>query len=133
MVVNFWLIYNRFSIGTGDTIADKVTMSNITNHIETAKNKVLKLIQQVEYDGLQAKPGMTIHKSFESHVNRELNMARDKTGKDAQGSLKNDNNIKQMVIAGSKGSFINMSQMSGCVGQQSVEGKRIPFGSFIEA
>src|SRR5271155_2354768 len=33
-----------------------------------------------------------------------------------------------MVSAGSKGSFINISQMSACVGQQMVEGKRIPFG-----
>jgi DNA-directed RNA polymerase II subunit RPB1 len=33
-----------------------------------------------------------------------------------------------MVIAGSKGSFINISQMTACVGQQNVEGKRIPFG-----
>jgi DNA-directed RNA polymerase II subunit RPB1 len=36
--------------------------------------------------------------------------------------------VKQMVVAGSKGSFINISQMSVCVGQQSVEGRRIPFG-----
>src|SRR5271168_5236484 len=33
-----------------------------------------------------------------------------------------------MVVAGSKGSFINISQMSVCVGQQSVEGCCIPFG-----
>jgi len=34
-----------------------------------------------------------------------------------------------MVVAGSKGSFINISQMAVCVGQQSVwKGKRIPFG-----
>lgn len=33
-----------------------------------------------------------------------------------------------MVTSGSKGSFINISQMMGCVGQQNVEGKRIPFG-----
>ncbi|KAK9713059.1 hypothetical protein RND81_06G000500 [Saponaria officinalis] len=32
-----------------------------------------------------------------------------------------------MVTAGSKGSFINISQMTACVGQQNVEGKRIPF------
>jgi DNA-directed RNA polymerase II subunit RPB1 len=57
-----------------------------------------------------------------------LNKARDDTGRHAEKSLKNDNNVKQMVIAGSKGSFINISQMSACVGQQSVEGKRIPFG-----
>jgi len=36
-----------------------------------------------------------------------------------------------MVTAGSKGSFINISQMTACVGQQNVEGKRIPFG-FID-
>jgi DNA-directed RNA polymerase II subunit RPB1 len=34
-----------------------------------------------------------------------------------------------MVVAGSlKGSFINISQMSVCVGQQSMEGRQIPFG-----
>ncbi|KAF5327925.1 hypothetical protein D9619_003904 [Psilocybe cf. subviscida] len=42
--------------------------------------------------------------------------------------LKGDNNVKQMVVTGSKGSFINISQISVCVGQQSVEGRRIPFG-----
>eukprot|EP00246_Nothoceros_aenigmaticus_P012765 TRINITY_DN409_c0_g1_i1.p1 TRINITY_DN409_c0_g1~~TRINITY_DN409_c0_g1_i1.p1 ORF type:complete len:1108 (-),score=233.51 TRINITY_DN409_c0_g1_i1:779-3940(-) len=36
-----------------------------------------------------------------------------------------------MVTAGSKGSFINISQMIACVGQQNVEGKRIPYG-FID-
>jgi DNA-directed RNA polymerase II subunit RPB1 len=33
-----------------------------------------------------------------------------------------------MVTAGSKGTFINISQMAACVGQQNIEGKRIPFG-----
>ena len=33
-----------------------------------------------------------------------------------------------MVIAGSKGSNLNISQIMACVGQQNVEGKRIPFG-----
>lgn len=33
-----------------------------------------------------------------------------------------------MVQAGSKGNNINISQIMACVGQQNVEGKRIPFG-----
>lgn len=33
-----------------------------------------------------------------------------------------------MVVSGAKGSFINVSQMTACVGQQNVEGARIPFG-----
>ena len=71
---------------------------------------------------------MTIRESFESLVERQLNLARDTSGQYGQKHLKEDNNMKQMVVAGSKGSFINISQMTVCVGQQSVEGRRIPFG-----
>ena len=73
-------------------------------------------------------PGMTIRKPFKSMVERELNHVRDNLGQYTQKNLKEDNNVKKMVTASSKCSFINVSQMSVCVGQQSVEGTRIPFG-----
>ncbi|GJX05067.1 DNA-directed RNA polymerase II subunit RPB1 isoform X2 [Tanacetum coccineum] len=57
-----------------------------------------------------------------------LNKARDDAGSSAQKSLSESNNLKVMVTAGSKGSFIYISQMTACVGQQNVEGKRISFG-----
>jgi DNA-directed RNA polymerase II subunit RPB1 len=66
--------------------------------------------------------------SFEKQVNQVLNKARDDAGNMAQQSLRDTNNVVRMVTAGSKGSFINISQMIACVGQQNVEGKRIPFG-----
>jgi DNA-directed RNA polymerase beta' subunit len=44
-------------------------------------------------------------------VNRILNDARDKTGDKAQKSLSDYNNFKAMVVAGSKGSKINISQV----------------------
>jgi DNA-directed RNA polymerase II subunit RPB1 len=128
LVVNYWLFHNGFSIGIGDTIADKNTMNHISKRIAQAKEKVYELIEQGQRDEIKAKPGMTIRESFESDVNQELNVCRDDAGRHAEKNLKNDNNVKQMVVAGSKGSFINISQMSACVGQQSVEGKRIPFG-----
>ena len=56
-----------------------------------------------------------------------MNDARDKTGGLAQRSLSEFNNFKQMVVAGSKGSKINISQVIAVVGQQNVSGKRIPF------
>lgn len=62
------------------------------------------------------------------HCAQVLNKARDDAGKKAQSSLNWNNNIIRMVNSGSKGSFINISQMMACVGQQNVEGKRIPFG-----
>ncbi|KAH9994498.1 beta and beta-prime subunits of DNA dependent RNA-polymerase [Russula vinacea] len=127
-IVNYWLFHNGFSIGIGDTIADKATMQYVSTNIEEKKIKVRKIIQEAQKDQLKPSPGMTIRESFESSVELELNRARDDSGRHAQTHLKDDNNVKQMVVAGSKGSFINISQMSVCVGQQSVEGRRIPFG-----
>eukprot|EP00842_Homolaphlyctis_polyrhiza_P004411 jgi/Hompol1/4971/HPOL_004068-RA len=127
-IVNYWLLQNGFSIGIGDTIADRSTMETINDAIANAKREVNKIIRRAQTDTLEVLTGMTIRESFESHVNRELNQARDSAGKSAQKSLKDYNNVKQMVVAGSKGSYINISQMTACVGQQNVEGKRIPFG-----
>ena len=127
-VVNYWLFHNGFSIGIGDTIADRKTMSHIHDQIAIRKQSVQEIVEDAYHDRLRPSPGMTIRESFEKKVERELNLARDQNGQYAQKHLKEDNNVKQMVVAGSKGSFINISQMSVCVGQQSVEGKRIPFG-----
>ncbi|KAK4688584.1 DNA-directed RNA polymerase II subunit RPB1, partial [Tremellales sp. Uapishka_1] len=128
MMVNFWLLHNGFSVGIGDTIADSATMAGINNRLVQAKEAVQGFINEAEANKMKPKPGMTIRETLEAAVSGELNKARDWAGKTAQDNLKADNNVKQMVVSGSKGSFINISQMSGCVGQQIVEGKRIPFG-----
>ncbi|GAK66175.1 beta and beta-prime subunits of DNA dependent RNA-polymerase [Moesziomyces antarcticus] len=127
-VVNFWLLHNGFSIGIGDTVADKATTDSINQTISDAKAAVMDYIEYARHDWLKVEAGMTLRESFEANVNRVLNQARDDVGNHAESSLPDFNNVKQMVVAGSKGSFINISQMSACVGQQSVEGKRIPFG-----
>ncbi|KAJ3308936.1 DNA-directed RNA polymerase II subunit rpb1, partial [Blyttiomyces sp. JEL0837] len=128
VVVNYWLLQNGFSIGIGDTIADDKVMESIASSIRTAKDAVKEIVEQAQNNTLKPEPGMTIRATFESKVTVELNKARDNSGKLAEKSLSEHNNARQMVIAGSKGSSINISQMAACVGQQSVEGKRIPFG-----
>ncbi|XP_042002849.1 DNA-directed RNA polymerase II subunit RPB1 [Salvia hispanica] len=127
-LVNYWLLQNAFSMGIGDTIADHDTMTKISETINTAKNEVNELIRAAQEKQLEAEPGRTMMESFENRVNQVLNKARDDAGSSAQKSLAESNNLKAMVTAGSKGSFINISQMTACVGQQNVEGKRIPFG-----
>lgn len=54
---------------------------------------------------------MTMLETFESNVNQVLNKARDDAGTSAQNSLLATNNVVRMVTAGSKGSFINISQV----------------------
>lgn len=127
-VVNYWLLHNGFSIGIGDTVADMGVSKFIVDRIASAKQAVEKLTDDARFDRLKPEPGQTIRETFEGKVNQELNKCRDDVGKRAENELPDWNNVKQMVIAGSKGSFINISQMSACVGQQSVEGRRIPFG-----
>ncbi|PSC72236.1 DNA-directed RNA polymerase II subunit 1 [Micractinium conductrix] len=126
--INQWLLQHGFSIGIGDLIADQRTMEIINDIMNRAKEDVKKLIEKVQTNDLEQQPGRTIMESFENQVNQVLNKARDDAGNMAQQSLHDTNNVVRMVTAGSKGSFINISQMIACVGQQNVEGKRIPFG-----
>ncbi|KUJ24262.1 DNA-directed RNA polymerase II subunit RPB1 [Mollisia scopiformis] len=127
-VVNYWLLHNGFSIGIGDTIPDKSTIDKIEDAIQTQKDEVAKLTAMATANELESLPGMNVRETFESQVSKALNTARDQAGTRTQKSLKDLNNAVTMASSGSKGSTINISQMTALVGQQSVEGKRIPFG-----
>ncbi|KAI2614853.1 beta and beta-prime subunits of DNA dependent RNA-polymerase [Hypoxylon sp. NC1633] len=127
-VINYWLFHNGHSIGIGDTIPDKVTIERIQVHIDESKAEVATLTAQATANKLEALPGMNVRETFESKVSRALNSARDKAGTTTENSLKDLNNAVVMARSGSKGSSINISQMTALVGQQIVEGKRIPFG-----
>ncbi|XP_033334567.2 DNA-directed RNA polymerase II subunit RPB1 [Megalopta genalis] len=127
-VINNWLLLEGHSIGIGDTIADPQTYLEIQKAIKKAKEDVIEVIQKAHNMELEPSPGNTLRQTFENQVNRILNDARDKTGGSAKKSLTEYNNLKAMVVSGSKGSNINISQVIACVGQQNVEGKRIPFG-----
>ena len=69
------------------------------------------MIEKAHNDELEPTPGNTLRQTFENQVNRILNDARDKTGSLAQKSLSAFNNFKSMVVAGSKGNKINISQV----------------------
>ena len=127
-LVNHWVLNYSFSIGAIDAVADDSTMKQIESTIDKAKKQVQDLVRQGQLGELEIQPGRTMIESFEQLVNKVLNTARDHAGKSAQSSLDETNSVKAMVTAGSKGSFINISQIIACVGQQNVEGKRIPYG-----
>uniref|UniRef100_A0A8C3Q3J8 DNA-directed RNA polymerase subunit n=1 Tax=Chrysolophus pictus TaxID=9089 RepID=A0A8C3Q3J8_CHRPC len=91
-------------------------------------SNIQTVIEKAHNNELEPTPGNTLRQTFENQVNRILNDARDKTGSSAQKSLSEYNNFKSMVVSGAKGSKINISQVIAVVGQQNVEGKRIPFG-----
>ena len=61
-------------------------------------------------------------------VNSLLNEATKTAGNIGLKNLSKDNRFVIMVNSGSKGKSLNIAQMIYCLGQQNVDGKRIPYG-----
>lgn len=58
----------------------------------------------------------------------ELSSIRDQAGEACKKELHPSNSPLVMAKSGAKGSYINISQMISCVGQQAINGKRVPNG-----
>ena len=103
-------------------------MKKIAATLATAKVNVEKFIALTKAGRLEGQPGKNMMESFEQKANKELNDARDEAGQFAKENLSPKNNLKALVKSGSKGKDINILNIMALVGQQNVEGKRIPFG-----
>ena len=127
-VVNYWMLHRGFTIGLADAMAEKETLERVESTIATAKEKVNEFIQKAQGGKLEPEPGKTVREILEGKVNQSLNEATDESAKAVLERLnRTNNNIVAMAEGGSKGTNVNISQIIACVGQQNVEGKRIPF------
>jgi DNA-directed RNA polymerase II subunit RPB1 len=130
-LVNCWLLGHGFTVGIADTIVSDEILERIEMERQKAQAKFKEIMLDTQKDKKQKikhQPGKTIIESFENEVNTILNNCRSSIGELLSKSVSKENNIKKMILAGSKGNNINISQISGLVGQQNVEGKRVPFG-----
>ena len=116
-----------WTIGISDIICDTKINKKIENTKKEMKKEINKYLNQAQVGTLECQPGKNMVDSFELKVNAELNNARDNIGKLVQDFLSPKNHLKNMVSAGSKGNYTNISQIIALVGQQNVEGKRITF------
>jgi len=127
-IVTEYMKVSAFSVGISDLIADKATNEKIAQTITAKKTDVKNLIDQTHLGIFENKTGKTNEEEFETQVTNILNNATNEAGKIGRESLDKGNRFVIMVNAGSKGSDINISQMISCLGQQTVDGKRIPYG-----
>jgi len=123
-----FLVYNGFSVGISDLIADERTKKNMEDIIRAKKSEVENIIMQLHLDLFTNNTGKSNKQEFEDRVYATLNKAIEESGKIGLGSLAAENRLVSIVRSGSKGSLINIAQMLACVGQQAAEGKRIPLG-----
>ena len=127
-IVTSYMRSSSFSVGISDLMADEETSSAITEVIADKKREVQGLIDQTHLGIFENKSGRSDEAEFEMQVNNILNRASNEAGRIGRDSLRQDNRFVVMVNAGSKGSELNISQMISCLGQQNVDGKRIPYG-----
>uniref|UniRef100_A0A6C0IIL0 DNA-directed RNA polymerase II subunit RPB1 n=1 Tax=viral metagenome TaxID=1070528 RepID=A0A6C0IIL0_9ZZZZ len=123
-----FLVYNGFSVGISDLIADVDTKNKMEEKIRARKAEVENIMMQIHLDLFTNNTGKSNKDEFENRVFSALNKATEESGNDGLGSLASENRLVSMVRAGSKGSNLNIAQMLACVGQQAPEGRRIPLG-----
>lgn len=127
-IITEYMKSSSFSVGISDLIADKKTAREIVQVITTQKMEVQNIIDKVHLGVFENNTAQSNNIEFETQVNNTLNKATEQSGKIGRKSLSKDNRFLMIVNSGSKGSLINISQMISCLGQQNVDGKRIPYG-----
>ncbi|EQD39148.1 RNA polymerase II largest subunit, partial [mine drainage metagenome] len=87
--------------------------------------EVTALVEQYRQGKLEQMPGRSLEETLEVMVRRELGQARDKAGDIAGRNLGLENPAVILAKSGARGSMLNLTQMAGAVGQQSVRGERL--------
>lgn len=127
LITNF-MLKSGYSVGISDLIADDATLVKMKSTINDKKKQVISLMNQVHQGVFENNSGQSNRDEFELQVMSQLNKALSEAGKTGMSTLDSDNRMLRLVQSGSKGSNINIGQMVACVGQQAVDGKRIPYG-----
>ena len=117
--------YNDGSLRVFNLDIDDISPFWFENHESKCYDDSLDLYNNGR---IQLRPGMNAEQSLEASLIKILSDIRDIVGKHLRNILPRTNTALQMAICGSKGSDLNLCQMIGCVGQQTVSGNRIPNG-----
>lgn len=128
IIISRYLIKSGFSVGVSDLVVhpDIVNKNReaikkaVTDEIELAKRVHLNILDDVAgnlsevYEGKVSTIGNTLDKQVIANTVNTLDY--------------NSNRILFMVTSGAKGSDTNIKQMMCCLGQQNIDGGRVPIG-----
>jgi len=117
-----------FTTGIDDEDIPDEAKKQIAEGIGKALKKISGLVKAYEAGELESLPGRSLEETLEMEIMKVTGKTRDMAGEIAGSHLGMDNSAVMMAKSGARGSMLNLSQMSGCVGQQAVRGERISRG-----
>lgn len=127
-LTSYLLMNQGFSIGIGDVTPGRPLVERKNKLLDEGYAKCDEYIKAMAEGKLPCQPGCTEEESLEAVILKELSVIREHAGQACVAELHPTNSPLIMALSGSKGSFINISQMIACVGQQALNGKRVPNG-----
>lgn len=127
-IVTEYMKTASFSVGVSDLLVSTKTTDNIVDIITTHKNTAQGILEQARLGLLENNSGKTNEEELEAQLDSVIKSASSETGRAGLKGLNKNNRFITMIQAGSKGSELNITQMVSCLGQQNVDGKRIPYG-----
>ncbi|MDD1648195.1 MAG: DNA-directed RNA polymerase subunit A', partial [Methanomicrobiales archaeon] len=119
------IMLDGFSFGIDDEDLPRTEQGQIRDVLDTAASDVERRIKIFQDGQLEPMPGRTLDETLEMQIMQVLGKARDRTGEIAGRHLGLENSAVVMAVSGARGSMLNLTQMAGCIGQQSVRGERI--------
>lgn len=128
IIISRYLIKSGFSVGVSDLVVHPDIINKnreaikkaISDEIELAKRVHLNILDDVSgnlsevYEGKVSTIGNTLDKQVVANTVQTLDY--------------NTNRVLFMVTSGAKGSDTNIKQMMCCLGQQNIDGGRVPIG-----
>ncbi len=128
IIAKQFITHYGFSYGYADLeLPDKVK-EGISEGIEESYNTVYDFISQAKKGTLKLTRGLSAEEALEAYIVNELSKARDKAGNTADQQLDKNNAARIMATTGARGSSLNIGQMAGALGQQSIRGNRLNKG-----
>jgi len=123
-----YLSKHGFTISVDDLKVNK-KVEDLTNKIILeSEEKTNSIIDAYNNNTLEIIPGKSKEESREIKIIQILNEVRTKIGQSVKQEFPKENPINTMILSGSGGNILNITQMACCVGQQSLWGKRIGIG-----
>ncbi|MCD6549899.1 DNA-directed RNA polymerase subunit A' [Candidatus Micrarchaeota archaeon] len=124
------LSYQGLTISLEEYHLPKEVREKCNKIIDEGIRKIDAVILQYQNKTLKRAPGMTLRETLEDNILRINAETRNKLGDVLAKALGEENPAVVFAKIGARGSMINVIQMTGAVGQQSVRGKRLTRGYY---